>query len=241
MQMDVAITIPIYNEAQRLHSNYRKLNSFLENADWNSVIVLAEDGSSDNSFQVAKTLSQKFKNVKVFHADEKLGRGKALRNAWSQISADVYVFMDADLATDLKYLPRLVSSIRENNFDFVTGSRYSLNAVTSRPSLRRAFSVFYNRIVRLMFSTGVTDHQCGFKAFNRKAVNAALKFTKENSWVWDTEVIVVLKQLHFRIGEIAIEWKEKKYKRTSFSRLLSDILLHGSGLLKILFTVNQSS
>jgi len=238
--MEVAITIPIYNEAQRLYGNYRKLNFFLENVKWDSVVVLAEDGSSDNSLEVAKNISQNFKNVKVFHADEKLGRGKALRNAWSQVSADIYVFMDADLATNLKYLSRLVTFIKEKDFDFVTGSRYSINAVTSRPGLRRAFSVFYNKIVRLMFSTGVTDHQCGFKAFNRKAVSAALKYTKENSWVWDTEVIVVLKHHHFRIGEIAIEWEEKKYKHTSFSRLLSDILLHGSGLLRIFVTLKRN-
>ena len=238
-KMEVAITLPVYNEASRLDINCRKLHSFLENVDWASLVILAEDGSSDNSFQVATRLSETFERVKVFHADKKLGRGQALRNAWSQVSADVYVFMDADLATDLKDLPRLVALIRENQYDFVTGSRYSVSASTSRPSLRRAISILYNRLVRVMFSTGVTDHQCGFKAFNRKAVSAAIQHTNEDSWVWDTEVIVVLKRLNFRIGEIDIAWKEKKYKRTSFSRLVSDILLHGSGLLRILVTLKR--
>jgi glycosyltransferase involved in cell wall biosynthesis len=197
-------------------------------------LMIAEDGSTDNTFQVAQGLTVHYPNLKLIHSDSKLGRGRALRNAWCSTFADVYVFMDADLATDIRFLPRLVDRMQREGLDFVTGSRYSPGSNLRRPILRKMVSLTYNALVRIVFHTSVSDHQCGFKAFSRRAVTSVLPFTRENGWGWDTEMIVYLRSLGWKMAEIPVAWREMKSERTPIKRLINDIYEQGSALIRIL-------
>ena len=100
--------------------------------------------------------------------------------------------------------------------------------------MRKMFSLAYNSIVQTLFKTEISDHQCGFKAFSRRAVMTVLPLTRENGWAWDTEVIVYLKSLGWRMAEIPVSWKEMKSKRTPIKRLVMDICEQGPALVRIL-------
>ena len=148
------------------------------------------------------------------------------------------MYVDVDLATDLgKYDAYRNLFLMQNEFDLVTGSRYIPGSTTNRPRLRRAASIAYNSLVRLLFHTGVHDHQCGFKSFSRQLVDCLAVEAKSDSWFWDTEVIVIAKRRGFKIKEIPIEWEEKKGRRTPLKRLLRDVWLHGTGLLTLTYRV----
>jgi len=228
------ITLPARNEESRLVSAVQRVDGLLQQLGYPYTLLIAEDGSTDNTFKVAKGLTSSYPNLKIVHSDSKLGRGRALRNAWKSTSADVYVFMDADLATDLRFLPKLVSRMQSERLDFVTGSRYSLGSSLRRPLLRKMFSLAYNAIVQTLFQTKISDHQCGFKAFSRRAVMTVLPLTCENGWAWDTEVIVYLRSLGWKMAEIPVSWKEMKSKRTPIKRLVMDICEQGPALIRIL-------
>ena len=227
------VTLPARNEETRLVSAVQRVDGLHQQLGFPYTLLIAEDGSTDNTFNVAKGLTRSYPNLKLIHSDSKLGRGRALRNAWKSTPADVYVFMDADLATDLRFLPKLVSRMQSEGLDFVTGSRYSLGSSLRRPLLRKMFSLAYNSIVQTLFKTDISDHQCGFKAFSRRAVMNVLPITRENGWAWDTEVIVYLKSLGWRMAEIPVSWKEMKSKRTPIKRLVMDICEQGPALIRI--------
>jgi glycosyltransferase involved in cell wall biosynthesis len=228
------VTLPARNEETRLVSAVQRVDGMLQQLGHPYTLLIAEDGSTDNTFKVAKGLVQTYPNLKLIHSDSKLGRGRALRNAWKSTLADVYVFMDADLATDLRFLPKLVSRMQSEGLDFVTGSRYSPGSSLRRPFLRKMFSLAYNAIVQALFRTDISDHQCGFKAFSRRAVMTVLPLTRENGWAWDTEVIVYLKNLGWKMAEMPVSWKEMKSKRTPIKRLVMDISEQGPALVRIL-------
>lgn len=234
------LTLPIYNESQRLETTTETLLAYLRDAGHDFQISLVEDGSTDGSYEVARQLSTKHSEVTLFHAEERLGRGEAIRRCWSTVNADIYIFMDADLATDVKFLPRLIDEIR-NGADLVTGSRYCKGARVSRPILRQVVSLAYNSLVRGMFRDGIHDHQCGFKAFSRRGVDELLARTSERSWFWDTEVLVLGRLLQYRVSEIPVDWHEVKVGRTPLTRLLGDVFLHGTGLLRLRRRVKQLS
>ena len=167
-----------------------------------------------------------------------MGRGKALREAWKTVQANVYVYVDVDLATDLEKFDAYRNLILlQNQFDLVTGSRYVPGSTTNRPRLRRSTSIAYNWMVRFLFHTGAHDHQCGFKSFSRRLVDRLTVEARSDSWFWDTEVIVIAKRMGYRIKEIPIEWEEKKGDRTPLKRLLRDVWLHGTGLLNLFYRV----
>ena len=230
------MTLPVYKDTQFLSSTVPALEDATKPLEEKFILLIAEDGS--NSRGVIDGLREKYRNILHFQNDQRLGRGKALREAWRKVQADVYVYVDVDLATDLQKFDAYRNLIRlQGQFDLVTGSRYIPGSTTNRPTLRRTASVAYNLMVRLLFRTGVHDHQCGFKSFSRRLVDRLNAEARSDSWFWDTEVIVLARRMGFSVKEIQVDWVEMKGKRTPLKRLMRDVWLHGSGLLGLLYRV----
>ena len=187
---------------------------------------------TDNTQIVAQKLKSQYSHVKYVHSTKKLGRGLALKNAWNAVKGDLYLFVDADLATDMKYYPNLINYI-EKGYDLATGSRYIRGAKVSRPLLRHFVSKFYNLLIRTMFNDEVFDHQIGFKAFSKNLIDNELNNVKSDNWFWDTEILIRSIKNNYKFIEFPVEWAEKKGKRTPIKRLFSDIMIHGIGLIKL--------
>jgi glycosyltransferase involved in cell wall biosynthesis len=231
-----AITIPTYKDAAFLSNTVHDLEKATEAIAKNFQLIIAEDGS--NSSPLVAELKKEFSNIVYIQKDERLGRGRALREAWNSVQADVYVYIDADMATSLEHFDAYRNLITlQHDYDLVTGSRYLRESITNRPFVRRIASTAYNWIIRIVFKTKVHDHQCGFKSFSRKLVETLARDAKSDSWFWDTEVIVIARSHKFRIKEIPIKWTEKKGRRTPLKRLANDVWLHGTGLLTLFWRV----
>ena len=162
----------------------------------------------------------------------KMGRGFALRTLWKSTDFDTYCFTDVDLSSKPNYILRLVSQI-DRGSDVAVGSRYCAGSKVNRPPLRDLTSRTYNWFLRQTFQDGVRDHQCGLKAFSKNALAKILPLSSEDSWFWDTEMIVLAKNLGLRVTEVPVEWDEKKYAYTPIPRLMHDVYLHGTGILRL--------
>lgn len=226
-------TLPCHNDAEFLEKAVKTLKNETAKLAKDFVVVIAEDGSKDGSAEIARKLAAEDKRVLHIHADKKLGRGKALMNAWSRVNGDIYVYVDCDLATDMQFYPRLIKSIK-NGCDLATGSRYVAGAVCHRPPLRRFSSLIYNCMIRLLFRDWIRDHQCGFKAFSKRMVEFMLKECRNSDWFWDTEAIVLACRNGFKVYEFPVRWTEKKGRRTPLKRLVKDVWIHGKGILDLL-------
>jgi glycosyltransferase involved in cell wall biosynthesis len=228
----IVATIPAHNEARYLEKTVETLLQETTALDDDCCIVIAEDGSSDGSDDIAERLARNNPRIIHVHADRKLGRGLALKNAWEKVHGDIYSFVDCDLATDMKYYPQLIGAIR-NGYDVATGSRYMRGAVVRRPALRRFASRTYNLLIRAVFKTHVYDHQLGFKAFSAKVVGNLLDRCDSADWFWDTEIIVRSVHEGYRLIEFPVEWQEKRGTRTPLKRLVKDFYIHGRGFLRL--------
>jgi len=233
------VTLPVYKDTKFLEETSMTLEKITTALTEDFTLMIAEDGS--NSSDIVAGLQKKYRNLVYFQNDRRLGRGKALREAWKKVQGDIYAYVDVDLATDLTKFDAYKNLIeQQRDFDLVTGSRYIAGSVTSRPWLRRVASIVYNWWVRMIFQTGLHDHQCGFKSFSRELVERLAVEAKSDSWFWDTEVIVLAKKLGFRVKEIPVYWTEKKGRRTPIMRLLKDVWLHGTGFLGLFYRVYLS-
>lgn len=229
----IVATIPCHNDAAFLAEAVDTLKDGLSGFEGDHLIVIAEDGSTDVSEELASELASADPDVVHIHADRKLGRGRALMNAWEQFDGEIYSYIDCDLATDMSFFPQLIGNIADG-YDLATGSRYIEDAVCSRPFLRGITSKVYNAIIRLVFHDGVRDHQCGFKAFSRAMVEYILKECQHDDWFWDTEAIVLAWRGGFNLIEFPVAWEEKKGKRTPLKRLIEDVLIHSGGIIRLL-------
>jgi|HubBroStandDraft_1064217.scaffolds.fasta_scaffold15232_3 glycosyltransferase involved in cell wall biosynthesis len=228
----VLVTIPVRNEAAMLEATYRQLVRGLDQSGLKYRMSIAEDGSTDGTPAVIQRLKAEFPNLLVTTGPARLGRGLALRQMWSEVDADVYAFVDADLAAGPPALISVISEV-QNGADVATGSRYCLGAQVRRPPLRQLVSQAYNLFVRLTFGENIRDHQCGLKAFTRQAKERLFEMSREDSWAWDTEVMVLAKRSGMRVVEVPVEWSETRWTRTPIRRLLSDVYLHGTSILRL--------
>ena len=116
----IIVTVPAHNESKNLKKCVKSLIEEMDKLNEKFIIIIAEDGSIDGTHKVAKKINHSDPRVKIFHSKQKLGRGLALKRAWKNINGEIFLFIDADLATDMSYFPKLINLIREG-YDLVTG------------------------------------------------------------------------------------------------------------------------
>jgi len=230
----VEVVIPVYNEENDLPESIAKLYKFMEGnlTSYNWHILIADNGSTDSSLEVARRLSQVHSRVKVLHLDQK-GRGRALHKAWSESKADVRCYMDVDLSTDLVALPKLVDAIAKRGADIAIGSRLTTEAkVVNRTLKRELLSRGYITIIRAMFFVGFSDAQCGFKAISKDAAKKLLPLIKDRGWFFDSELLIIAEKNGFRIQEVPVQWTDDMDSRVNVIKTASGDL---KGLLRLRF------
>lgn len=228
--MRVSVVVPVLNEAPGLHENMLRLHRFLASQDqWQWEIVIADNGSTDHTLDIARRLASENSGIRAVHFGEP-GRGRALREAWSSTEADILSYMDADLSTDLEAFPRLIAAVADGAYDLATGSRLLRPELTTRCLRREVTSRCYNLLLRLVLRTRLSDAQCGFKALTRSAARRLLPMVEDAGWFFDTELLVLAERLGYRISELPVKWVERRESRV---KVLPTALHNLKGLLRL--------
>ncbi len=217
-RVDVSVVLPAHNEADRIESAVKTISQALSAYGCSFEIIIAEDGSIDGTDKKAKMLAQNFSFVRHFHSDTRLGRGKALKNMFKKSSGETLVYMDVDLATNIKHLEGLLNSVRNEGYAVTTGSRLLPESNVKRSRTRNIASKTYNFMVQKILKSKVMDHQCGFKAFQRESLLQLLDEVDANHWFWDTEVLVRSQLKGLRIKEIPVDWTSGKETKVRLIR-----------------------
>ena len=205
--MKIIIAVPTYNEELILADNVLKLTTFCKNnldIDWQ--VVIADNNSTDKTAEIGKELAQKFSEVDYLFIRQQ-GKGIAIKTAWQSFVADIYCFLDADLATDLSALPNLINKIKSGS-DVVIGSRFHKDSKVSRTLLRKIFSNGYRLVLKVIIKTKINDAPCGFKAINSKVKEQVLPKVQNQEWFFDSELIILAEKAGFKISEIPVAWQD---------------------------------
>jgi glycosyltransferase involved in cell wall biosynthesis len=204
----VDIVIPVYNEQRALPGCVRVLHGFLtEQFPFSWQIVVVDNASTDGTLGVAGKLAEEFDRLEVRHLDRK-GRGLALRESWQASTADIVVYMDVDLSTGLDALLPLVAPLVNGHSDLAIGSRLAPGARTVRGGKREFVSRCYNGLIRLTHGARFSDAQCGFKAARTDVIRPLLSRVTDDSWFFDTELLLVAEHNGLRVHEVPVDWLE---------------------------------
>lgn len=234
MAATVDIVIPVLNEEVALPVCLEKLYVFIErHPERNWRVVVADNGSTDRTTEIASELVGRYRDLSVSRLDQR-GRGRALKKAWSESDADVRLYMDVDLSTDLKALSPLVSAIADEGYEVAIGSRLTHGSeVVDRTLKREITSRGYNILIHLLFPfPGFKDAQCGFKAVSRRAADNLIPLIKDNAWFFDTELLLLAGKSGYGIKEIPVHWEDDPDTRVKIaSTAWEDV----KGLLRLRF------
>src|SRR5215468_5655815 len=202
----VEIVVPVRDEERDLGPGIRRLVAYLTTRfPFRTVVTIADNGSTDRTWAVARALAQEFDGVQTVHLDQS-GRGRALRRVWSASGADVLAYMDVDLSTDLNALLPLVAPLLSGHSDLAIGTRLARGARVVRGPRREVISRCYNALLHATLGASFSDAQCGFKAIRAEAARLLLPLTRDTGWFFDSELLVLAERAGLRIHEVPVDW-----------------------------------
>ena len=242
--LTVLIVIPVYNEESLIYGSINKLRDFceknLQNYDWK--IIIGDNNSIDGTAGMAKKLENESNGKIIYKFIPQKGKGLAIRESWKSFDADFYIFMDADLATDLSALPVLIMEL-ENGNGLVIGSRFIKGSSAKRSIARKITSKVFSVFTRLVFGLKIKDYPCGFKGADKNVINKILPLVKNNAFFFDTELLIRSVVGGMKTKEIPVIWQDrdrnKSKSRVSVLKVTKEYLRELSKLKKDLKTKNQ--
>lgn len=204
----VDIVIPVFNEERALPGCVAVLHGYLSERlpfDW--TITIVDNASTDSTRVVATRLAGQWSRVRVLCLDRR-GKGHAVRAAWSNSTAAVVAYMDVDLSTGLDALLPLVASLASGHSDVAIGSRLAPGSRTVRGAKRELISRGYNTLLRLTHRATFRDAQCGFKAARAEVIRPLLRRVEDDTWFFDTELLLLAEHNGLRVLELPVDWVE---------------------------------
>lgn len=203
----VDLVVPVYNEERALTGSIERLLAACLELPWHVSIVIADNGSTDGTAEVAAGLERAHPGVRCLRLGEK-GRGRALKAAWRASTADVVAYTDVDLSTDLAALAPLIAVLASGHSDVAIATRLGRSSRVTRGAKREIISRCYNVLLRAGLGIHYSDAQCGFKGMTRAAADAVLPHVRDDNWFFDTEMLTLAEWSGLRIQEFPADWDD---------------------------------
>lgn len=233
--MDLSIVLPAYDEASFIGEALRRITAFLSHKDYESEILVSDDGSRDGTasavkaFQAANTAHA----VRLLNTPKNSGKGAAVRRAVLAAEGRYILVTDVDLSAPIKEVDKLIRALEEG-YDVAIGSRAVREAGCDvQQSLKRRFAGrVFNVLVKMIVLRGIHDTQCGFKCFRREAARFLFEKQKVDGFSFDVEILLLARLHGFKIKEVPVMWKQALSSRI---RLFRDSV----GMVRELFRIRQ--
>jgi len=206
---EITVVIPVYNEEQILAGAVADLRAGLVALEPNLSfeILLAENGSSDATVEIAAALAEDHPEVSYFSLGEP-NYGAALRRGILE-ARGLFVMCDEIDLCDLDFHARALHLLRSGEVDLVVGSKAMSGAADQRPFVRRMATLTINGLLRLLLDFRGTDTH-GLKAFRRDALEATARRCVVDKDLFASEFVIRAQREFIRGVEIPISIEEKR-------------------------------
>ncbi len=200
----ISIVIPIFNEEAILDTAVRALVSRLDKEGLSYELILAENGSSDQTVPIARTLAAEIPNLRLLHIPEP-NYGRALR-AGIESACGRWVICDEIDLGDLDFYRRALGLL-ESGADMVVGSKRHPESQDARPWLRRQGTMVINTMLRVSLGFDGSDTH-GLKAFNRERLLAVVDDCVVEHNLFASELVIRAGRAGFDVREIPLHLRE---------------------------------
>lgn len=202
----ITVVVPVLDEAESLAELHRQLQTVAAKNDYRLRIVMVDDGSQDNTWQVIRQLQAEDANLLGIRFRRNFGKAAAL-TAGFDVAEDPYVVtMDGDLQDDPAELPRLLRKMNEG-YDVVSGWK----ADRQDPWHKTMPSLVFNKLVSWLTGVKLNDHNCGFKVYRREVFDEVRIYGELHRFV-----PVLAAARGFKVGEIAVNHRARKFGKSKY-------------------------
>lgn len=230
--LDLSVVIPAFNEAINLAGTLEDIAAYLSQKSYQYEVIVIDDGSTDNTRALAAGFRSRFNKFILLKNDVNKGKGNALKKGMLAAQGEFILFMDADNATRIGELDKLLEALKQNH-DLAIASRRMPGAIIEvpQPWYRRVMGFMYVTLTGLILHTHIRDYNCGFKLFTRAVAHELFSKVTRDDWSFDSEIIYLAARAGYKLVEVPVRWHDKK--ETSKVKPLRDALRSFWSLVKI--------
>jgi glycosyltransferase involved in cell wall biosynthesis len=225
MTPTITVVVPIHNEADYLPGAMTRLLGELRTVRAPFEVILAENGSTDDTARIARDMAEAYHEVRVLELPRP-DYGAAMRAGFRTATGEWVVNFDIDY-----FSGRFLTEALElgDVADLVLASKRAAGADDRRSVLRRAGTLVFNLLLRVLFRSRVSDTH-GMKMIRRDVVDAVVPLVVSTQDLFDTELVIRAERAGHRIKEVPAVVEEQREARSSFLSRVPRTLL---GLIRI--------
>ncbi|MFB0525293.1 MAG: glycosyltransferase [Phycisphaerae bacterium] len=222
--MDLSIVIPALNESKKIARDIKMAAMFLEGNNFQGEIIVVDDGSTDGTCEVAKSVKvPPGVRLSVIRYQQHRGKGYAVRAGMKETSGEYVMFADSGYCVPYGNALLGLEILKDGTCDIAHGSRKLLESDIRKeqPWCRRISSRLFKWLINklLQIPRGLTDTQCGFKVYKGDVARELYDQCISDGFMFDIEIILRAQKQGYRIEEFPIEWVCDPDSRLSLTRV----------------------
>jgi glycosyltransferase involved in cell wall biosynthesis len=203
----LSVIVPVLQERGSLPELYRRLTEVLGEVNQEYEIIFVDDGSTDGSVQLCRSLVESDSHVTLVELRRNFGKATALQAGFQVAKGSIIITMDADLQDDPAEIPRFLAALDED-VDLVSGWKKN----RQDPITKTLPSKLFNFATSLLTGIKLRDFNCGFKAYRREVVQSLDLYGELHRYI-----PVLAHANGFRTGEIAVTHHPRVFGKSKYS------------------------
>ena len=203
---------PAYNDAGTIGSLVIQAQEAIRQLTPDFEIIVVNDGSRDQTGQIAEELARTYPHVRVIHHIGNRGYGGALRSGFAAATKELIAYTDGDAQYDPSEIAALWARLRDDS-DMVTGYKIS----RSDPLHRIIIGKVYHHFVKLLFRLRVRDVDCDFRLMRREIFDRVR--LERDTGVICLEMMRKIQDAGFRVVEVPVHHYHRMHGRSQFFNL----------------------
>ena len=207
----LSVIIPCFNEEHHIGMLIEKVYAVTLNNHLEKELIIVNDGSTDGTHDILKKLSIQHSSIVILNHDTNMGKGAAVRTAFSKITGDFVIIQDADLEYDPADYNRLLQPILDNRADVVYGTRFTGNEPKRKlVFLHTTGNKFLTFLSNIFTGLSLTDMETCYKVFKAGIIRGIN--IKENRFGFEPEITAKINKIkNIRVLEVPIAYEARTY------------------------------
>src|SRR5215831_6826888 len=202
----ISVVVPVFNEQDSLAILYDELARVALAANLRCEILFVDDGSSDGSWDLIRSLAERYADVHGIRFRRNFGKAAALSAGFAAARGDVIMTLDADLQDDPAEIPKFLAKLNEG-YDVISGWKQT----RLDPWHKTWPSWVFNAMVSWLTGVKLHDHNCGMKSFRAEIFREVRLYGELHRFI-----PVLAAARGFTVGEVVIQHRPRKFGHSKY-------------------------